>query len=290
MFGYIVPYREELKLKDYKEYKNAYCELCNGLKKNYRRVSMIFLNYEVTFLYILLDSIGENSKEMMSISCGLNPMKKCKRAINPILLDYVSFINMYLVIMKLDDDYKDERKLFRKVIASSIKKSKKYKNNLLKYEILHTKIETQLQNFSKYEKENCNDFDKISDCMGNILRIIIEYYFEYFTTDSLKINSIRLKEISYHLGKWLYLIDAVDDFEKDIKKTQYNPLNSFVRKEDEGVKKMYQKAHIMLRLMEKNMIEQNQYIDYQRHKAVIYNIFFYGLEQKVNQILCKKKL
>jgi len=33
-----------------------------------------------------------------------------------------------------------------------------------------------------------------------------------------------MKEIFYHLGRWIYLVDAADDFEKDAHSHCYNPL------------------------------------------------------------------
>ena len=31
------------------------------------------------------------------------------------------------------------------------------------------------------------------------------------------------RKLFYYLGKWIYLIDALDDYEKDIKEKNYNP-------------------------------------------------------------------
>ena len=32
------------------------------------------------------------------------------------------------------------------------------------------------------------------------------------------------KRLFYYLGKWIYLIDALDDYDKDVKEGSYNPL------------------------------------------------------------------
>ncbi|MBR2870230.1 MAG: hypothetical protein IKB98_02465, partial [Clostridia bacterium] len=48
--------------------------------------------------------------------------------------------------------------------------------------------------------------------------------------------------LSYNLGKWIYLIDALDDFDKDIKKQNYNVfVNSF---KDVKTKEEFIKIHI----------------------------------------------
>ena len=33
-----------------------------------------------------------------------------------------------------------------------------------------------------------------------------------------------LEQLLYHLGRWIYLVDAADDLKKDVKSGSYNPL------------------------------------------------------------------
>ena len=42
-----------------------------------------------------------------------------------------------------------------------------------------------------------------------------------------------LYEFGYHIGRWIYLVDAADDIEKDIKSNGFNP---FVNKKTGEVK------------------------------------------------------
>ena len=42
----------------------------------------------------------------------------------------------------------------------------------------------------------------------------------------------NLYNFGYTLGKWIYLIDAFDDLEDDIKKQKFNPINHLYNKEN----------------------------------------------------------
>ena len=59
MFGYIYVNEQELKLKDYTAYRSFYCGLCRNLHQRYGRTAQMMLNYDLTFLAILLTGLYE---------------------------------------------------------------------------------------------------------------------------------------------------------------------------------------------------------------------------------------
>lgn len=75
MFGYIKPYKPELKLKEITKYSNAYCALCDQLKRDYGFTSRFILNYDITFLLLCLNHLDNSDKEDQKIRCPYNPMK-----------------------------------------------------------------------------------------------------------------------------------------------------------------------------------------------------------------------
>ena len=54
MFGYVLINKEELKFKEYDVYKSYYCGLCQTLNNRSGRFAQLTLNYDMTFLQLLL--------------------------------------------------------------------------------------------------------------------------------------------------------------------------------------------------------------------------------------------
>ena len=103
-------------MKFVNEYKINYCTLCHGLKKNFGFWSTSLLNYECTFLYIFLIAIyPEIDSEEEMFRCPINPIKKQHTQINNDVLEYASFVNYHLALLKMYDGSTDS-KWFKKLI------------------------------------------------------------------------------------------------------------------------------------------------------------------------------
>ena len=55
MFGYVRPNRDELKVRELRDYEALYCGLCHALGRRHGFFARFFLNYDFTFLAMLLD-------------------------------------------------------------------------------------------------------------------------------------------------------------------------------------------------------------------------------------------
>ena len=58
MFGYVRPLRDELKCRDFDLYRAVYCGLCRCMRRRYGLLAPMFLNYDFTFLALLLEEAG----------------------------------------------------------------------------------------------------------------------------------------------------------------------------------------------------------------------------------------
>ena len=54
MLGYVRPVRDELKVKEWKYYRAAYCGVCDAMGRRMGLTARMFLNYDFTFLAMLL--------------------------------------------------------------------------------------------------------------------------------------------------------------------------------------------------------------------------------------------
>ena len=211
MFGYVVINKQELKFKEYDEYRGFYCGLCQSLKDHYGYSGQVTLNYDMTFLAILLTALYEGKVKENKSTCIIHPLKKQLKYAND-YIDYSADMTILLSYYKCKDDIDDEKKLGSYLEASLLEK--KIKNLEIKYPLKCQRIKDFLNVSYTLEKENTNDIDKIANQSGNMLAEIFAYKEDEWVKS--------LREMGFYLGKFIYLIDAYEDVEKDIKDRNFN--------------------------------------------------------------------
>ncbi len=76
VFGYITVNKKQLSDEQIKTYQEYYCGLCRKLKQDYGKRGQLVLNYDMTFLIVLLSGLYEPDDEkegtvyMCSTSCA----------------------------------------------------------------------------------------------------------------------------------------------------------------------------------------------------------------------------
>lgn len=183
------------------------------------------LSYDMTFLVILLSGLYEPESEKGARRCAAHPWKKQEHLYN-VCTDYAADMTVILTYYKCIDDYKDEKKWFRKLYAAGLLKSlerlKKQHGDRIK------KIEEAFARFSQIEKEASAEekhgdmacLDMLSGAFGQALSPV--FSFSPFPEEKVWLES--LEKIGYEIGRFLYILDAYDDLEQDRKKNCFNPL------------------------------------------------------------------
>lgn len=276
MFGYIQPYKDELKVKDVKAYQNVYCAVCNSLKKRYGVMYSMMLNYEVVFLYIYLQALTFQDKSDYKITCMLNPLRKVSYKINRELLNYTAFINVYLVQGKLKDDYNDDHSILSKILCHFLNISENYRQDCKKYSELVGKIDFYLSKLTELEKSKNVDIDDCSETMGHVLEDIVSFYLDFYKIQVEARNEVE--EIAYILGQWIYVTDAYDDYEKDKRSNSFNP---FIKQNISDYKNVGIK---LLNLMNWNIRRIKSKVYFRDYNEIIDNVFEFGLQSKVHEI------
>lgn len=249
-------------------------------------MSTFFLNYESVFLYIFLDGLVDNNKrECVSFKCPTNPLKRTKSEVNNQLIEYVSFINYSLILLKLADNAKDSKNITYRLLHRLLGKKKRYLELESKYNIT-TKICNLYDELYDLEINNSTDFDACAKTMGLILYEIVNNYFSY---NNLSVNQPSLT-LAQHLGMWIYLIDAFDDFEDDIKNNSFNPLFSFATDvvTKDGQQKCLKSGELMLGMMSANIYRMIGEITLFHHSEIIQNIAKFGMNAMVQKIIRKR--
>ena len=276
MFGYIQPYKDELKGKDIKAYQNIYCAVCNALKRRYGFMYSMMLNYEVVFLYIYLQALTFQDRSDYKITCMINPLRKASYKINQELLNYTAFINVYLVQGKLKDNYNDDHSIFSNVLFHFLNISENYRQDCKKYSELVNRIDFCLNRLAELEKSENVDIDACSETMGQVLKFIVAFYFDFYSIEVE--NRTEAEKIAHILGQWIYIADAYDDYEKDKTSRSFNP---FI-KENVGDYKAV--GLNLLNLMCWNICRIKSKIDFKDYKEIVDNVFEFGLKRKAYEI------
>ena len=221
MFGYVLINKEELRFREFDVYRSYYCGMCQVLKKRSGNLAQATLNYDMTFLQLLLTSLYEPETKLEAFRCKLHPFKKTIKRTNEIT-DYIADMNLFLSYLKCVDDWKDEKKFSRKLYSFLI--SRKIKKIRKLYPEKTDKLENILKASREYEAKNEYDIDKIAAYSGELMAQIFLYREDEWKN--------QLYKMGFFLGKYIYLMDAYEDIEKDVKKGNYNPFTEIYKNEN----------------------------------------------------------
>jgi hypothetical protein len=213
MFGYIHANRQEMSESDQKIYKTYYCGLCQALKRQAGMKGQVLLNYDVTFLCILLSSLYETPNEIQTFNCKVHPLSK-KTGYKSDVMDYGAAMNILLGYHNLMDDYFDTGNRKKKALADSLRKS--YEKIRDAYPRQAEAIENFMKKTREAEERHEENVDILSGYTGEMLSQIF-----VMKEDEWK---EELMNIGFYLGKFIYMMDAYEDREEDDKHARFNPL------------------------------------------------------------------
>jgi Family of unknown function (DUF5685) len=281
MFGYVMPCKMELKIKDYERFKAYYCGLCVSLKNNFGNTSRFALNYDMTFLGLLLDSLDKDKNCYINNNCMAHPLGKRFKIINNKAIDYAAFCNTTLMYFKLLDDYNDNNSLSSKLLSLPLKKIMKANDKNL--DDLTNYVEKKLDELYSLEKSKEEfSIDEISDKFADLTGFLISYYYkERDFKDSLY-------TLGYNLGRWIYIIDAYDDLKEDMEKNKFNAINKVFNTNnlpfEKFVKEIEVRIEFNLILSADSCLKALDNLPLEKNQELLYNILQLGLMEKIERI------
>ena len=273
MFGYLSLNKGELKIKDYETYHSFYCGLCRTLKEKFGKIGQMTLTYDMTFLTILLTSLYELPYKKKNNRCMLHPQKKYPMIITE-ASNYCSDMNLLLAYHNFMDDWIDEKRIDKLILANQLKK--KYELVEKHYERQAKAVRAYIKQLHQCEKRQERDLDKIAGHTGKLLGEIFVWKEDMWAP--------HLRKMGYYIGKYIYLIDAFEDKEKDERNHQYNP---WLLQTKEYRSTEY--CQTVLRMMMIESAKEFEFLPCIDHIDILRNVIYSGVWYQFSRIVNGEK-
>jgi len=270
MFGYIRPLECELKVREQAEYRGIYCGLCKSIGRRYGQLERLTLSYDCAFLALTLSSITGGAKFTPG-NCG----PRVYRGKRPIAdaspaLDYAADVNILLAWYKAADDRADEKSA--KALAARAALHRAYRKAAKSNPVLDREIRESMDLLHTLEAEKTALIDEPSNAFGKLLAAVI------LNAPTLPASERKAAEwMYYNLGKWVYLMDAWDDREKDEKSGSYNPF-LLLKMETE-------QAAFLLNITRNEAMKAYDLLTLQTQNSLLENIMTLGLMHAQERVL-----
>ena len=212
MFGYINPDCPYLFKKDETLYKAIYCGMCKSIGKGCGNFAKSALTYDVAFFSALLHNVANCDVTVEKRRCALHLRRKFMARPDDISV-LLGCVNTLLAYYKLLDDKHDGDK--KGFFAFAYKRG--FKKALKKHPQVAQAIKEQMDAQRALEERGCSIIDEACEPTAQLMKSVGEYALKEYSTE-------HTSALMYDVGKWIYLADALDDYDKDVKKNRYNVL------------------------------------------------------------------
>lgn len=278
MFGYIKPDNPYLYLKDETLYKALYCGICKSIGKVCGQRARFTLSYDMAFMSAIAHNILGKDITINKERCVAHQIKKRPIAKPDEISKMLASINVILAYYKVKDDIFDEKK--GNIKSSFITKG--YKKAKFLCPEVDEIVKTGYENLLSLEKQNTDSIDIVSDCFAMMMKEISGYVFGEFKTEFTD-------GLFYALGKWVYLIDALDDYDKDVKRNNFNVLYNAYKKTDYKtlITENKEDIYFIFNGIFSQIINNYKQIQTKYNTDLVVNILTRGIPSMTNQVLKK---
>ena len=283
MLGYVQIFKPELKVREYEVYMGYYCGVCKYIGAEYGHLPRMVLSYDAAFLALLLACVDETPDAPVQEHCIAHHIKD-KTIIRNRAVEYAGDVMLILAWYKMLDDAQDEGKLYAKASARLLKKL--HRKLQKKYPVLCDGIEINLAKLNGLEKAKCASLDEAAESFSKIMDVIFSEGARTLYPDLQELHE-TFGRIGYHMGKWIYLMDAADDIEENIESGAYNPL--LYRFEYRGGEDTRIRGDLEFNLYQYLAVlsQQTGSLDIRKNQGIIDNVIYLGMNRKTEEILNK---
>lgn len=282
MFGYLSIQKDKLEDGQRGLWQTFMCGLCMSTKRLYGNFPRAFITNDVNFFNVLFHSVTQTDVEVEQKRCFSHPLKKRAVLKTTTLTDELASANVLLTYWNVYDDVLDDKSLAKKAVLKSLKKSyAKAKTVLPQMDNMLAKMYSDLQ---ALEKSNSASIDKVSHPFASLS--------QQFASQILKeVACEHVQTLCYNLGKWIYLIDALDDVAKDIKSRNYNVFVSCYKlAKPENVTEKLEEIEFLMYSVLNRIAQSFNDLNLTKYTCILKNVLFDGIRDKTKQVLGKYKI
>lgn len=274
MYGYIRPLRSELRVREYELYNAVYCGLCRTLGKHYGLAARFTVSYDLTFLTMLL---AEGGGSVCRRRCFAHPMRRRPCMAQDAAMRRAAACCVILYWWKLRDKRRDGS--FGERLAAGLAGMllrRAYRRAAADEADFDRVVRERLGALAALEAAGCAELDAVADCFAQILAAMGE---AAQTPEKRRV----LRELLYHSGRSIYILDAADDFADDGRTGSYNPLRC--RYGDTLTPEVRERVRGTLNLSQRRCAAAFELLPPGRYTEILENILTLGLPEMSTLVL-----
>ena len=276
MFGYVRIYKPDLKVLEYEQYQGVYCALCRALGKRYGPMARLVLSYDMTFFALLGIAMEEEvCPHFKKSRCTCNPFKKCTFCDNNAHIDAAADMTALLMFHKFRDTIDDES-FFMSIparLAMPLAKSAYRRASAHMTEV--AAVADKCMAAQATAEQSFSTTDAAAHPFATLIAAVLR---QLARNDK---EAPVLERLGYFLGRWIYLIDAADDFAEDKRKNRFNP---FVNSKLTDITLIREQIKHSLNATLAECIAAYNLLDIKKFDGILRNILEQGMPQTVKTV------
>lgn len=294
MFGYVRICKPQMKICEYDVYQSVYCTLCRHLGKHLGLPARMLLNYDYTFLTMVMIALSDEPPRFVQGRCVFNPTKRCGNcATHDHAFEYTSALTAIMFYHKLRDNINDStggKRLLWRMLMPYAAHVRKRAMKLCSEEdtLVDGYIRQQLEAERKAVESGQVLVDELCQPTADVISAIAVRLSQKHNEQTV------LKYFGYFLGRWIYMIDALDDLDEDLRDGAFNPLAlkfgltvQDVTDQSDRREEARQFGNDSLNLSIAEAIKYYELLDFGEFKPILDNIMYLGVSEAQKSALMK---
>lgn len=224
MFGYIRICKPQMKISEYEIYQSVYCTLCRHLGRRLGLPARMLLNYDYTFLTMIMIALSGKTSCFKAGRCVFNPTRRCGNCTtHDEAFEYTAALTAIMYYHKLRDNINDSDMRHKLLWMTMMPYAFHVRRRAAKVcpeedALVSEYINRQFAAETKALQSGEVMVDELCEPTAEVLSAIAE------KLSPKESDKMILRRFGYFLGRWIYMIDALDDLNDDIRDGSFNPL------------------------------------------------------------------
>ncbi|MDR2909250.1 MAG: DUF5685 family protein [Oscillospiraceae bacterium] len=287
MFGYIRPFKPDLRIREFETWKAVYCGLCGQLGRSFGPAARLTLSYDFAFLAMLRYSVAESDPVFGPGRCFVNPLRRLPLCRGDQILEFGADMASIMLYYKVLDNMLDGGPLSRagwgtlKPLAAGARKKAAAREPYC-----DLAVGEAMAGQASLEESGCKSVDQAAEPTAKAMEAI----FGELSRDENKRRV--LKRTGYLLGRYVYLCDALDDLQSDLKKGSYNPFaqEAGLTRDSGGgeLEAVYERGRDAIYLTAGEAGRAWALLEPARFGSILDNVFYSGLRFGADEIYLRR--